>query len=105
MLTINDVESIVVSSSCAESWPCQHSTTLTLKDGRTTHLNSYEVWAVVSKLADERINPGINPEKRWGAESVRLHFRDYSTSLPDMGWHVETAEVVLNRRFGSNGAQ
>lgn len=99
MLTIDDVESIVVGSSCQERWPCGHSTSLTLKDGRKTGLNSYEVWAIVSKLADERINPGWNCG--WGAREVRNHFRTYSVSRPQMGWEAETAEVVLNRCFSN----
>lgn len=96
MITLNDVDRIIVGSSCQKRYPCGHSSTVTLKDGRSvSHLTSFEICSIVSNLAKER----INPEKNWGADSVREHFREYSKSIPDMGWIAESPEVVLNRIF------
>src|SRR5690348_16644952 len=96
MISLNDVEKVFVSSSCAQSWPCQHSSTVTLKDGRSvSNLTSFEICSIVSNIAKDRINPG----KKWNAESVINHFRDYSKSRPKMGWIAESPEAVLNRNF------
>lgn len=98
MLTINDVDRIVVSSDCEQSWPCGHYAELLLKDGRRCRMfSSFDVWAIVSKLADERINPVAG--WHWKPAEVRHHFQIYSKSCPEMGWEVETVEEVLNRIF------
>ena len=96
MITLNDVDTIVVGSSCQERWPCGHSSTVTLKDGRSTSCrSSFDICSIVSNIAKEKINPG----KKWGADRVREHFREYNRSVPNMGWVVETPEIVLNRIF------
>lgn len=78
-----------------QSFPCQHSAEVILKDGRTaSNLNSYEIYSVVSNLAIDKINPN---EEKWDADAVKRHFQVYNTSW--FGWIVESPEVVLNRIF------
>lgn len=102
VLTLNDVDNIVIDSGCAESWPCQHRNELWLKDGRRTVLNSYEIWPIISGMAKDRINISNNPNNPWGPDAVINHFHAYS--VPRMGWQVETAEAVLNRVFARREA-
>lgn len=94
-ISLDDVEKIDISSSCAESWPCQHQATVTLKDGRkASGINSYDICSIVSNLSEERINPG----KRWNdAKDVKKHFSTYSESC--MGWEPKTPEEVLKNLF------
>ena len=97
MISISDVEHVEIGAECLERWPCIHDSKVTLIDGRTASLgNSFNIHAVVSKLADEKINPhgGCN------ASAVRSHFGGYATSR--RGWKIETAEVVLNKIFSKN---
>ena len=96
MVGISDVKYVEIRPFCAESWPCGHRSQVILIDGSTASLgNSFNICAVVSKLADDK----INPEGRWKASDVRGHFSQYSSSAPEMGHEIQTAEVVLNRIF------
>lgn len=95
-VTLQDIEKVVIGSFCAQSWPCQHSAKVVLKDGRVGYpCSSYSIWSIISKLAKDRINPG----KPWSADGVMDHFQKYSKSEPDMGWCVKPPEEVLNRIF------
>jgi hypothetical protein len=95
-VTLQDIEKVFISGDCAESWPCQHSAKVVLKDGRVGYpCSSYAIWSIISKLAKERINPG----KPWSADGVIDHFQKYSKSEPDMGWFARPPEEVLNRIF------
>lgn len=96
-ISLDDVEKIDISSSCAESWPCEHQATVTLKDGRkTSGINSYDICSIVSNLSEERINPG----KKWNAKDVKKHFAEYSKS--NTGWEPKTPEEVLKNLFLNN---
>lgn len=94
-ISLDDVEKIDISSSCAESWPCQHQATITLKDGRkASGIDSYDICSIVSNLSEERINPG----KQWNdAKGVKKHFSKYSES--SMGWEPKPPEEVLKIHF------
>lgn len=96
-ISLDDVEKIEVDSSCAQSWPCRHQSTVFLKDGRKASVqNSYDICSIVSSIAQERINPA----KKWSANDVKEHFRGYSK--PDMGWEAKSPEEVLNNIFPKN---
>jgi hypothetical protein len=95
-VSLDDVEKIVVGFSCKETWPCQHPSTVFLKDGRkVSGLNGYDICSIVSKIAQDRINPG----QGWSADLVKEHFRVYSKSRLEMGWIAESPETVLNKIF------
>lgn len=98
MITLDDIDSLVVDRPCATSYPCYHSSKVVLKDGRTvSNLSSLEICSIVSKLALERINP--NNQDDWKNIDVKGHFSRYSEKTPDVNWVIESPEIVLNRIF------
>ncbi len=101
-ISVSDVESICVDRICMKSFPCQHSATLVLKDGRSVSgLNSFQICSIVEAIEKEKINPQSN----WDADSVRTHFACYNESIPEMGWEAEPAEVVLKKLFSSKSSE
>lgn len=94
-ISLDDVEKIEVSGICMKTNPCQHHTTVFLKDGRkASGLSNSDICSIVSHIAKERINPGL-PENSavaliWPADSVIAHFRGYSKPR-------KRAEAVLNK--------
>jgi hypothetical protein len=95
-ISLDDVEKIDIDAGCLQSWPCQHQSTIFLKDGRkSSRLNSYDICSIVSNISEERINPG----KNWDAKDVKTHFSQYSKFRPDLGWEPQSAEKVLNKIF------
>jgi hypothetical protein len=96
MITLNDVDKLIVDSGCAESYPCQHSCKITLKDGRSySKLNSVQICSIISKLAKEK----INPNDKWEADKVIAHFSDYNNLPTEFGWNKELPEEILNQIF------
>jgi hypothetical protein len=91
-ISLDNVERIDVDGSCAQSWPCQHQASVTLKDGRKAFgLNSYNICSIVSNVSEERINPAVS--EKWNAKAVKKHFSDYS--VPKRGWEPKSPEEVL----------
>jgi hypothetical protein len=96
MITLDDIDKIMVSASCQESWPCAHRCTITLKDGRSfSYHASFETCSIISNIANKKINPG----KKWGADAVREHFSRYSTYTPDIDCEEKSPEELINIFF------
>lgn len=71
-ISINDVEKIEVSIGCLESSPCQHQTTITLRDGRKAYpYTNEDIFSIVSAISEENVNPG----SEWRANKVKEHFK------------------------------
>jgi hypothetical protein len=95
-LNLDDVKEIIFGGTCRETFPCQgHIVKVTLKDGRIGYsgINSYDAWSLISKLAKERINPGMS------ADTDIDHFKAYSKPSPLEGHFARPPEVVLNKIF------
>jgi hypothetical protein len=94
MLTLDDVQSLSVSSYCMQSFICQHENTITLKDGRQSSLhNALDIYSVITVLANEKILVG---EDWRNAEAVKEHFiQDKYQNDEDL----ETPENILNATF------
>jgi len=107
MITLNDVEKIFISPLCLESMPCIHNVQVVLKDGRSVcKLDNFEINAIISNLALEKINPAQEEqeaegeERVWTAEIIKQHFSLYNHLNADLAtWSLETPETVLNRIF------
>lgn len=95
MITLNDVKTITISSSCDSVYPCEHNSKIILKDGRSAaNLTCFEICSIISNLAKEKI---ITDSDKWTYDEVIEHFKEYSES--DMGYIAESPEVVLNTLF------
>jgi hypothetical protein len=92
-ISLEDVTKITVKSPCAQSYPCQHNCVVSLNDNReATDLNSFDIWAIVSTIAPEK----IASSKNWNAHNIKAHFSQYKTAKPGLGWQIKSAEDTLN---------
>ncbi len=113
MITINDVEKIVIDSFCTRCLPCSHYVTITLKDGRkSSALSSVDICTLVNELALERINP--NPTMDSSAQHLVAqakieHFSEYIQLSKDpiscKFIKLQSSEAILNRIFPENFIQ
>lgn len=79
-ISIKDVEKIEVSLGCLQSYPCQHETTVTLRDGRKAYVwDNEDIFSIVSKLPDDKINPG----SECTASEIRDHFKPKAGSVQE----------------------
>ena len=98
MLTLDDVQSLSVSSLCGqlyineELYICQHENTITLKDGRQAFLHDgVDTCSIITDLANEKI---LMNEGWKNAEEIKEHFAKYKNSND-----LEAPEKVLNDTF------
>jgi hypothetical protein len=98
MLTLDDVQSLSVSSLCRqhninkELYICQHENTIILKDGRQSFLHDgMDTCSIITDLANEKI---LMNEGWKSAEEIKEHFAKYKNSND-----LESPEKLLNETF------
>lgn len=89
VITFNDVERVVIESKCHDF--CTHSACVTLKGGRTRAIPPLLIHAVISQLAEERINSNL----KWKGAEVKIHFNDHSLDQ----WTEKASLKILNLLF------
>src|SRR5436190_732054 len=91
MLGFNDIAKLEVHFPCREGFPCTHRhSSVTLNDGRTSSsLNGYEIWTIISNIAQDKINPGGE------CEGIIQHFQKKEEQYNER--FSKTPSEILNK--------
>lgn len=87
MISFNDVERVVIETKCHNS--CSHSNYVTLKTGMTGVIPSHLIYALISHIGKDRINPDF----QWKGDEVIRHFKGAEE------WTESAAKAILNSLF------